>query len=155
MLLCNYSELKAENEDRFTDDMYYLLLDLEELVEQTLKDKYPLYYDLLVAKIDGLTNAEIQALLLEKHNIKYSIEYISCLWRNKIPKLIADKAQENYLLWYYENIEYGKWKRCSRCGQIKLANNRYFSKNNTSKDGFYSICKECRNKKNVLKKEVK
>jgi hypothetical protein len=45
------------------------------------------------------------------------------------------------------NEEYGKWKKCSRCGQIKLANNRFFSKNSTSKDGFYSICKCCRNKK--------
>ena len=44
-------------------------------------------------------------------------------------------------------IEKGKWKKCSRCGQIKLAHNKYFSKNKTSKDGFYSICKNCRNNK--------
>ena len=48
---------------------------------------------------------------------------------------------------HYTEEERGKWKRCSKCGQIKLANNRFFSKNNTSKDGWYSICKECRNKK--------
>ncbi len=52
-----------------------------------------------------------------------------------------------YLLWYYTFVEYGKWKRCSRCGQIKLAHNRFFSKNKTSKDGWYSICKCCRNAK--------
>jgi hypothetical protein len=50
--------------------------------------------------------------------------------------------------YYYQEIEKGKWKKCTRCGQIKLAHNKYFSKNKTSKDGFYSICKECRSAKN-------
>ena len=65
----------------------------------------------------------------------------------KIPKLIASTAEDDYLDWYYMNVEKGKYKKCSRCGQIKLAHNKYFSKNKTSKDGFYSICKCCRNKK--------
>ena len=47
----------------------------------------------------------------------------------------------------YTEEEKGQWKRCSRCGEIKLAHNKFFSKNKTSKDGFYSICKKCRNKK--------
>ena len=79
--------------------------------------------------------------------IKHSLEYISSLWRNKIPKLIASTAEDQYLDNYYLNIEKGKYKKCSRCGQIKLAHNKYFSKNKTSKDGFYSICKVCRNSK--------
>lgn len=61
--------------------------------------------------------------------------------------MIAETATKNFLEWYYTEKEKGKWKRCSRCGQIKLAHNIFFSKNNSSKDGFYSICKECRNKK--------
>jgi nitrate/TMAO reductase-like tetraheme cytochrome c subunit len=56
-------------------------------------------------------------------------------------------AEDEFLNWYYLNEEKGVYKRCSRCGQIKLAHNKYFSKNKTSKDGFYSICKECRNRK--------
>ena len=146
-LLCNYSKLKEDAYGRFWCDSYYLMEDLDALVDKTLKDKYPLYYDLLIYKIDGKQNIEIQSLLEEKHGIKHSVEYISSLWRNKIPKLIAEQAQEDYLMWYYTTQERGKWKRCSRCGQIKLAHNRFFSKNSTSKDGWYSICKECRNKK--------
>jgi len=79
--------------------------------------------------------------------IKHSLEYISSLWRNKIPKLIASTAEDEYLYWYYTNVEKGKFKKCSRCGQIKLAHNKYFSKNKTSKDNLYSICKCCRNSK--------
>lgn len=146
-LLCNYSKLKEDAWGKFWADSYFLMEDLDALIERTLKDDYPLYYDLLIYKIDGKQNVEIQALLNEKHGIKHSVEYISSLWRNKIPKLLAEKAQEEYIIWYYTTQEYGKWKKCSRCGQIKLADNRFFSKNKTSKDGFYSICKCCRNKK--------
>lgn len=146
-LLCNYSKLKEDSWGKFWTDSYFLMEDLDALIERTLKDDYPLYYDLLIYKIDGKQNIEIQALLNEKHGIKHSVEYISSLWRNKIPKLLAEKAQEEYIVWYYTNQEYGKWKKCSRCRQIKLADNRFFSKNKTSKDGFYSICKCCRNKK--------
>ena len=146
-LLCNYSNLKEDSYGRFWSDSYFLMEDLDNLVDRTLKNDYPLYYDLLIYKIDGKQNIEIQSLLQEKHGIKHSVEYISSLWRNKIPKLISEKAQEEYLVWYYTTQEYGKWKKCSRCGQVKLAHNRFFSKNKTSKDGFYSICKCCRNKK--------
>jgi hypothetical protein len=143
--------MKEDSWGKFWSDSYFLMEDLDNLIEKTLKDKYPLYYDLLIYKIDGRQNVEIQQLLEEKHGIKHSIEYISSLWRNKIPKLIAEQAQKDYLVWYYSTQEYGKWKRCSRCGQIKLAHNKFFSKNKTSKDGWYSICKDCRNKKNIKK----
>ena len=146
-LLCNYSKLKENAWGKFNSDSWALMEDLDNLVEKTLKYKYPLYYDLLIYKIDGKTNAEIQDLLLRDHNIKHSVEYISSLWRNKIPKLLAEQAQEDALLYYYTEIEKGQWKRCSRCGEIKLAHNKFFSKNKSSKDGWYSICKCCRNKK--------
>lgn len=146
-LLCNYSKLKEDSWGKFWTDSYFLMEDLDALIEKTLKNDFPLYYDLLIYKIDGRQNAEIQTLLLNKHGVKHSVEYISSLWRNKIPKLLAKKAQEDYIIWYYTTQERGKWKKCSRCGQIKLADNRFFSKNSTSKDHFYSICKECRNKK--------
>ena len=146
-LLCNYSKLKEDSWDKFNNDMKWMMMDLDVLVDNALKEKYPLYYDIVIYKIDGKQNAEIQQLLYEKHGIKHSVEYISCLWRNKIPKLIAEQAQKDWLIWHYTFEDYGKWKRCSRCGQIKLAHNYYFSKNKTSRDGYYSICKECRNKK--------
>lgn len=150
-LLCNYSALKEEAYGDFVHDGYYMMEDLDNLVERTLKDNYPLYYDLLIYKIDGRQNIEIQLLIDAKYGIKHSVEYLSSLWRNKIPKLLAEQAKKDYLMWYYTTQEYGKWKRCSKCGEIKLAHNYFFSINKTSKDGFYSICKACRNSKNKKK----
>lgn len=146
-LLCNYAKIKEDSWSDFNGDAKWLMMDLETAVDNALKEKFPLYYDLVIYKIDGKQNQEIQDLLYEKHGIKHSVEYISSLWRNKIPKLIAEQAQNDWLIWHYTQEEKGKWKKCSRCGQIKLAHNRFFSKNKTSKDGFYSICKCCRNKK--------
>lgn len=151
-LLCNYSKLKEDCYGKFTSDGYYMMEDLDKLVDKALKVDYPLYYSLLIYKIDGKPNIEIQELLQKEHGIKHSIEYISSLWRNKIPKLIAEQAYKDYLEWYFLVRERGKWKKCSRCGEIKLAHNKFFSKNNSSKDGYYSICKNCRNKKTKVNK---
>jgi hypothetical protein len=147
MLLCNYSKLKEDSWTNFITDSKWMIMDFEDLVDRTLQDKYPLYYDLVIYKIDGKSNVEIQELLDSKYGIKHSVEYISSLWRNKIPKLIVKKAKEEWLEWHFTMEERGYWKKCSRCGQIKLGHNLFFSKNKTSKDGWYSICKECRNKK--------
>lgn len=149
-LLCNYSALKEDCWGKFESDLWYSMLDLDNLVEDTLNnEKYQLYYKLLIYKIDGKQNIEIQELLEKEFGITHSVEYLSSLWRNKIPKLIAERAKENYLNWYYTYQERGKWKTCTRCGQTKLATNRFFSKNSTSKDGWYSICKQCRNEKSA------
>lgn len=145
-ILCNYSKLKQDSYGKFESDTWFIIYDFEQVCDQALS-KYPLYQRLMECKIDGISNIEIQQILQVEFGIRHSVEYISGLWRNKIPKLIAAAAEENYLNWYYLNIEKGKYKKCSRCGQIKLANNKYFSKNKTSKDGFYSICKECRSSK--------
>ena len=152
-LLCHYVKLKEQVWGNFASDAYYLMEDLDNLIEKTLKDKHPLYYDLVIGKIDGKSNLEIQTELQIKHGIKHSVEYISSLWRNKIPKLLAEQEQEDYLIWHYTMVERGKWKKCSRCGEVKLAHNKFFSKNKTSKDGFYSICKACRNKKTAENKK--
>ena len=146
VILCNYSRLKEDSWDDFEGDTWYLMQDFDNLCDKALAD-YPIYQRIVLYKIDGLQNIEIQKALQDEFGVTHSLEYISSLWRNKIPKLIASCEEDNYLNWYYTMKEKGKYKRCSRCGKIKLAHNKYFSKNKTSKDGFYSICKECRNAK--------
>lgn len=146
-LLCNYSALKQNSYEDLNSDIRWLMEDLDNIIEKCLKDEYPLYYDLVRYKIDGITNAEIREKLEEDYGISHSLEYLSSLYRNKIPKLIAEYAKEDWLNWYFTNIEKGTWKTCSKCGETKLAHNIYFSKNKTAKSGFYSICKACRNSK--------
>ena len=145
-ILCNYSKLKEDSYGNFESDLYYLMWDFDNLCEKALKD-YPLYERIVTLKIDGAQNINIQQDLIENFDVKHSLEYISSLWRNKIPNIIASAAEDEILYNHYLNKEKGKYKRCSRCGEIKLAHNKYFSKNKTSKDGFYSICKCCRNSK--------
>lgn len=144
-ILCNYSKLKEDSYDRFEGDTWYLIQAFEDICDKALED-FPLYMRLVECKIDGMQNIDIQAVLESEFGIKHSLEYISSLWRNKIPKLIAQTATEEFIIWDAKKND-RHMKKCSRCGQLKPAHNLFFSKNKTSKDGFYSICKKCRNKK--------
>ena len=146
LILCNYTKIKEEISNKLDTDLWYLIQDFDALAEKAFKN-YPIYKKIMIYKINGYTNIEIQDKIAEEFGVRHSIEHISSLWRNKIPSLIASLAADEYLNWYYLNIEKGIYKTCTRCGQSKLAHPRYFSRNKSSKDGFYSICKECRNSK--------
>lgn len=143
-ILCNYSKLKQDSWGTFDTNTWFVMEDFDNVSRKALED-YPLYKRIVQCKIDGMQNIQIQEVLQEEFGITHSLEYISSLWRRKIPALIASQAEDEYLDWHYLVEEKGKYKKCSRCGEIKLAHNKYFSKNKTSKDGFYSICKACRN----------
>lgn len=144
-ILCNYSKLKEDSYDQFEGDTWYLIQSFEDICDKALED-FPIYLRIVELKIDKKQNNEIQEILKEEFGKTYSVEYISSLWRNKIPKLIAEEAKEDFLHWQYKQKGY-PMKKCSKCGQLKPAHNQFFSKNKTSKDNLYSICKRCRNKK--------
>ena len=105
-ILCNYSRLKQEGYSNYQGDTWYLMEDFDRIATKALKD-YPLYERLVEYKVDALQNAEIQTKLQEEFGIKHSLEYISSLWRNKIPKLIATAARDEFLDWYYLTQEKG------------------------------------------------
>ena len=142
-LLSYYSALKQESYEDLQGDMRWLMLDLDEIIEAMFHDE-PVLLDLLIWKIDGYSNEEICGMMEQEHGETHSAQYYSTIWRKRIPKMIAEQAQKKYLLWYYNNVEYGNWKKCGKCGKVKLAHPLFFSKNNSSQDGFYSTCRECR-----------
>lgn len=152
LLLCNYSRLKQDSYTDFLGDVKWLMMDLDNLIEKSIETKYPVYLEIIIRKIDKMPNKEIKDILYDKYGVEHTVEYISNLWRNKIPKLIAQQAKEDWLIFHYTQEEKGYWKKCSCCGQIKLGHQYFFSRNNTSKDQWYSICKECRSKKAKEKK---
>lgn len=145
-LLINYSSLKIEFKDNNDSDIKWVLEDLDRLIQKSLAEKPTLLY-ILNEKIIGSRNDEIREGLIEIFGVDHTQEYISSLYRNKIPQIIADAATEEWIDYMYMNKLKGTYKRCSRCKEIKLANNRNFSINRTSSSQFYSICKECRNSK--------
>ena len=102
LILCNYSKLKQNSWGDFEGDFYFLMEDFDDVSERALRD-YPLYQKITLYKVDGKTNAQIKKLIQEELHITHNEEYYSTIWRNKIPKLIASQAQEDYLLWYYKN----------------------------------------------------
>lgn len=145
-LIKNYSKLKTKVSEEINNEIYWVLIDLERVIDAALEEKYPMLYDILIDKIEGVQNADVQKNLEQKYGKSYSIEYLSNLFNNKIPKLIAEEAEKQELIWHYTYVEKGAWKKCNRCGQIKLLHSKFFSKNSSSKNGFYSICKDCRKK---------
>lgn len=144
-ILCNYSKLKEDSFDCFEGDIWYLLQAFENICDKALEE-YPLYMRIIECKIDGMQNLDIQETIQVEFGIKHTVEYISSLWRNKIPRMIAIEAENQFLESQFKK-EKRPFKKCSKCGKLKPAHNNFFSINKTSKDGWYSVCKFCRNKK--------
>lgn len=152
-ILCNYSQLREDCWGNFESDIWFLLEDFDNYADKALRE-HPVFERIVECKVDGKSNAEIQAILKKEFDVNYDAVTISTIWRQKVPVLIASTAEDEWLQWYYTHIEQGSFKRCNGCGKIKLRHPKYFTRNNTSKDGLYSLCKDCRSKRGKIRREV-
>jgi len=157
-LLNYYAQLKEEINEDLNSDLRWLLVDLEDLVHRTLSGpdqtavNNEILYDLIIWKIDGLKNKEIVELMRQRYGVVHSEQYYSTLWRKNIPNLLARQAQKEWLIWHFSQEEYGDWKKCTKCGEWKIASPYFYDRSPISKDGYYPQCKECRSTRKKNKK---
>ena len=113
------------------DDLSCILVDLENLINKIeFTDKQRKVLELWS---NGLATGEISKKLKVKPNT-----VVSCL--NSVVDLIVKQYEKEYEEWYYLNIRKGEYKKCSKCGKVKLVSQ--FDKN--GKRGLYPSCKICR-----------
>ena len=85
--------------------------------------------------MNGYTEIDIaDCYNTKKQNINQTINRIC----RKIKKYCFEKFQD----WVYLNFIKGQYKKCSKCGEVKLE--FMFSPNLQNIDGLHSYCKQCR-----------
>jgi hypothetical protein len=140
-LLLNYVDLKNKYYDKPNSDMWAILKDFEDILKKTeLTFEEKLLISLL---FEDLSQKQIREILKDG-GIKFTKDKVSRMINEQIPRKLLD----TYLLfiddYIYSNWIKGKYKKCSKCGEIKLiSNDRYFRKRHDSKDGFRNECRIC------------
>lgn len=141
-LMDNYAELKEGVWDKPDSDLWILLYEFEQLVEKSNLEPYE--KDILIYKIDKLTGEEICELINEKYEMELKESNLVRVYSEVIPKKLSNTYDDIYEEWLYTYRVKGEYKTCSKCGEVKLANEKYFSKKKDSKDGLHPYCKKCR-----------
>ena len=108
-----------------------MLYDLQKVLKEVeLTDKQKEILDLWISGYSVDKIAEV----LQKNKSVISRALDTMI--DKIVSVYEDKIED----WYYLNICKGKYKKCSKCGEIKLISK--FDKK--GKQGYQSQCKKCR-----------
>ena len=115
----------------FQDDLGCMFQDLENVLSEVkLTNKQR---EVLNLWMSGMTIKNIsKELNRDKSTISRMLDTIV----EKIVQVYEEQLEN----WYYLNIRKGEYKKCSKCGEVKLINK--FNKN--GKKGYLSICKKCR-----------
>lgn len=129
--------LRIKPRHDFQDDLACLTYDIQRIIDKCNFSDVEL--DIIDMMRSNYDVSEIARELDCKYQVVQSII-------NKMIKKTINKYEDTYEDWYYLNIAKGKYKKCSKCGEIKIANERHFSPKKDSKDGFHPYCKECRSK---------
>ena len=129
--------LKKEPND-LQDDFYWILKDLNNLIDEcTFTEKQRIILDCYrcgmslstIARHYGITDSVVQKTIK------------SCV------KIIVNQYERKYRDWYYLNISKGQYKKCNRCGEIKLISE--FNKDSKGGMGVKAYCKGCVNNDNI------
>lgn len=129
--------LKKEPND-LQDDFYWILKDLNNLIDEcTFTEKQCIILECYrcgmslstIARHCGITDSVVQKTIK------------SCV------KIIVNQYERKYRDWYYLNISKGQYKKCNRCGEIKLISE--FNKDSKGGMGVKAYCKGCVNNDNI------
>ena len=123
--------LRVHKQLDLQDDLSCILVDLDNLIRKINFSERQ--YEILNMWRNGLETGVIAKNL----NIKPQTVTGSL---NSAVDLIIKQYEEDYENWYYLNISKGQYKKCSRCGEVKLISQ--FDKK--GKQGYQSRCKKCR-----------
>lgn len=138
-LLDDYAQLKVLSQGDSRSDVAALLADLEESLDAVFCDD-PVMAEFVRLKLGGMSDGDACDVMAERTGVHRSERYWESRWRVNVPRAVCTRAQRLWLLRHW-----GKWKVCTMCGRALPAHPAWFTRN-TSKDGFYSRCKDCRTK---------
>ena len=122
--------LQVHKQVDLQDDLSCILVDLDNLINNVKFTERQ--YEVLELWRNGLTIENISKELHVKENT------VSITLDRAIDSIIKQYEKE-YEEWYYLNIRKGTYKKCSKCGEVKLISQ--FSKNGNRLRG---NCKDCK-----------
>ncbi len=128
-LLQLYRELEVYD---FQSDLGCIFKDLEDVLNEVK----------LTEKQEELLNLWMKGMTVSKiaKELNKSVGTVS-KYLDRIVSKIVDVYEEKLENWYYLNIRKGEYKRCNKCGEIKLVNKFYKESNG----GYKTKCKKCMN----------
>lgn len=143
-LIDNYFDLKEKYKYEHNDDMWAILMVFEDLIKNTEFTKREAFILNL-----ALNSYQIQEIIDE-----YEIEFddsvnsynVSNMLNKTIPNKLLNTYIDSYYNWKYTYKQKGKFKKCTKCGEVKtIVDDRYFTARKDKKgDGFLNKCKDCR-----------
>lgn len=144
-LIYGYSDLHKKYNSKVSTTMWCLLKDFEQLLLDTewSKEEEVILNFILETGVTELK--DIQDELREVLKKDVSHQTLSNWLNTNIPNKLLSTFEQQLEDWIWIYRRKGKYKTCSKCGEVKLAvDNRYFAKDKTGKYGLRSICNECR-----------
>lgn len=135
-LMRDYPALRALCEGDARSDVAAMLADLEEALSAVCAGDAVLS-EFVSLMLEGRTVASATAEMGAR-GVHRSGQYWAAQWGQRLPRAVADRARRVWLL-----RNWGKRKVCTMCGRELPAHPMWFTRN-TSRDGYYSRCKECR-----------
>lgn len=136
-LLSDYRALSELSAGDGRSDVAAMLADLDEALE-ALYGGDEVMRALISLKMDRCSDADVAEEMAARLGVHRTERYWGQQWRLYVPRAVCDRARRLWLLRHW-----GRWKICRGCGRALPAHPMWFTRN-TSRDGFYSRCKDCR-----------
>lgn len=108
-----------------------------------MQAEYRLIVDM---KSENWRNEDINAELRRRGLKTFSVNYISTIYKKRIPKILAQAVETHFELALALD-QPDEWKHCTKCGKLLHLDGNNFRRLHKSKDGFVGSCKQCDKKK--------